>query len=315
MSWKNPAETIPMTASLSNVQAALTLSEFFQQKGAQVDRWLDHLLPAEDEPPADIHRAMRYSLFAGGKRLRPLLTIATGESCGADQAELMPAACALEMIHTYSLIHDDLPAMDDDKLRRGRATCHVVFGEAMAILAGDALLTQAFRSLADSAMSAEKKVRVISEVAQAAGTVQALIGGQVLDLHYEGKQVDGAQLEEIHRAKTGALIRCAVRLGAIIGEASERELRLFTEYGEKAGLAFQIADDLLDETATSEQLGKTAGKDAAKQKATYAALYGIEGAQQRAAQLCAEAIAAVKRTGRETSALEAIARFIVERKS
>jgi len=304
-----------MKASLSKLGSALTITEYFKQKSAQVDLWLDRLLPNEQEPPAEIHQAMRYSIFAGGKRLRPILTLATGESCGAYEDELMPAACALEMIHTYSLIHDDLPAMDDDNLRRGRPTCHVVFGEAMAILAGDALLTQAFRSLADSAMSAETKVRVISEVAEAAGTVRALIGGQVLDLQHEGKQVDGTQLEEIHRAKTGALIRCAVRVGAIIGEASERELHLFTEYGEKAGLSFQIADDLLDETATSEQLGKTAGKDAAKHKATYAALYGVEGARQRAAQLCAEAIEAARLTARETSVLEEIARFIVERKS
>jgi geranylgeranyl pyrophosphate synthase len=164
-------------------------------------------------------------------------------------------------------------------------------------------------------MNAETKVRVISEIAQAAGTVRALIGGQVLDLQYEGKQVSGEQLEEIHRAKTGALIRCAVRVGAIIGGASEPELQLFTEYGEKAGLSFQIADDLLDETATSEELGKTAGKDAAKQKATYAALYGVQGARERAARLCSEAIEAVKQTGRDTPMLEEIARFIVERKS
>jgi geranylgeranyl pyrophosphate synthase len=294
----------------------LALAEYFKQKGAQIDRWLDRLIPGEQEPPSEIHRAMRYSVFAGGKRLRPILTIATAEIYGAEERELLPAACAIEMVHTYSLIHDDLPAMDNDNLRRGRPTCHVVFGEAMAILAGDALLTQAFRSLAEAqALKGEIKVRVIAEVAQAAGTVRALIGGQVLDLLCEGKPVDGAQLDEIHRAKTGALIRCAVRLGALIGGASERELRLLTDYGEKAGLAFQIADDLLDETATSEQLGKTAGKDAAKQKATYTALYGVDGAQQRAGQLCQEAIRAVRAMARNTKTLEEIVRFIVERKS
>jgi len=305
-----------MKTYLSNADYELTLSDYFKQKSAQVDRWLDRLMPSEGEPPSEIHQAMRYSTFAGGKRLRPILTIATGEIYGADERELLPAACAIEMIHTYSLIHDDLPAMDNDDLRRGRPTCHVVFGEAMAILAGDALLTQAFRSLAEfETKDFERKVRIISEVAQAAGTVRALIGGQVLDLQCEGKRVDGKQLDGIHTAKTGALIRCAVRIGAILGGASERELQLFTEYGEKAGLAFQIADDLLDETATSEQLGKTAGKDAAHQKATYATLYGADRAQQRALQLSKEAIEALRLTSRNGVLLEEIARFIVERKS
>jgi geranylgeranyl diphosphate synthase type II len=291
-------------------------SQYFKQKVQQVDQWLDRLLPAESETPPMIHQAMRYSIFAGGKRLRPILTIATGEIFGADERELLPAACSLEMIHTYSLIHDDLPAMDNDDLRRGLPTCHVKFGEAMAILAGDALLTQAFLTLADyESSNAEKKVRVLSEVAHAAATARALIGGQVLDIQSEGNPITGQQLEEIHRAKTGALIRCAVRVGAIIGDASENELRLLTEYGEKAGLAFQVADDLLDETATSEELGKTAGKDAASRKATYPALYGIEGARQMASRLCHEAIAAARRVERDTSALEGLARFIVERRS
>src|SRR5499426_1217780 len=239
-----------MIQSLSKVN----VTEYFQQKAARVDRWLDRLLPSESESPSLIHQAMRYSVFAGGKRLRPILTIATGEVFGASERELAPAACSLEMIHTYSLIHDDLPAMDNDDLRRGMPTCHVKFGEAMAILAGDALLTQAFLTLADyEAQSAETKARVISEVAHASATTRALIGGQVLDIQFEGKHVTGAQLEEIHRAKTGALIRCAVRVGAIIGGAGEDELIAITEYGEKAGLAFQVADDLLDETATSEE--------------------------------------------------------------
>ena len=303
--------------SATKTQAAVgTITEYFKQQSARVEQWLDRLLPASNEAPATIHEAMRYSIFAGGKRLRPTLVIATGEAFDAPEQALLPAACALEMIHTYSLIHDDLPAMDNDDLRRGRPTNHKVYGEAMAILAGDALLTQAFITLANlEGVSAETKVRVIAEVAQAAGTVNALIGGQVLDIQNEGQQITAAGLDAIHRAKTGALIRCCVRIGAIIGGASARDLEHLTEYAEKAGLAFQVADDVLDATATSEELGKTAGKDEAAQKATYVALYGIETARQRAAQLCQEAIAAVQNLGRETTQLEAIAWFIIERKN
>lgn len=294
----------------------MDIKQYFKRKAELVERELDRLLPAEHETPQTIHQAMRYSVFAGGKRLRPILAIAAGEIFGADERELLPAASALEMIHTYSLIHDDLPAMDNDDLRRGLPTCHVKFGEAMAILAGDALLTQAFVTLADCETSRpERKARVISEVAQAAATRNALIGGQVLDMQSEGKPVTGQQLEEIHRGKTGAIIRCSIRIGAIIGGASEAELNALTVYGEKAGLAFQVADDLLDETATSEELGKTAGKDAASHKATYTALYGINGAREMAERLCREAIAAARSIERETEALESIARFIVERRS
>jgi geranylgeranyl diphosphate synthase type II len=304
---------------MSRSKTVPVVSEYFEQKRVRVDEWLDRLLPAESESPSEIHRAMRYSTLAGGKRLRPILAIATAEACGLDrnaEDKILPAACALEMIHTYSLIHDDLPAMDNDELRRGRPTCHIVFGEAMAILAGDALLTQAFRTLADDLhASAETRVRVISEVAQAAGTARALIGGQVLDIQNEGRTVDGAQLAEIHRAKTGALIRCAVRIGAILGGASKTELQSFNEYGEKAGLAFQIADDVLDATATSEQLGKTAGKDAASHKATYVTIHGLDAARRMAAQVCQEAIDAARRTELETRVLEEIARFIIERQS
>ncbi len=304
------------TNSATRTQAlSETITDYFKQQAARVEQWLERLLPASNQAPALIHEAMRYSIFAGGKRLRPALVIATGEVFDAPEQALLPAACALEMIHTYSLIHDDLPAMDNDDLRRGRPTNHKVYGDAMAILAGDALLTQAFITLANmEGVSAETKVRVIAEVAQAAGTTNALIGGQVLDIQNEGRQVTAEELDAIHRAKTGALIRCCVRVGAIVGGASESDLQLLTEYAEKAGLAFQIADDVLDATATSEELGKTAGKDEAAQKATYVSLYGIETARQRAAQLCQEAIAAVQKIGRETSQLEAIARFIVERK-
>ncbi len=303
--------------SATKTQAtAGTITNYFKQQAARVEPWLERLLPAAHKAPATIHEAMRYSLFAGGKRLRPALVIATGEVFDAPEQALLPTACALEMIHTYSLIHDDLPAMDNDDLRRGRPTNHKVYGDAMAILAGDALLTQAFITLSNlEGVSAETKVRVIAEVAQAAGTVNALIGGQVLDLQNEGRPVTAEELDAIHRAKTGALIRCCVRVGAIIGGASDNDLQRLTEYAEKAGLAFQIADDVLDATATSEELGKTAGKDEASQKATYVALYGIETARQRAAQLCHEAIAAVQIIGRETTQLEAIARFIIERKN
>jgi geranylgeranyl diphosphate synthase type II len=293
----------------------VNINEYFKGKSGLVDKWLDRLLPSESETPATIHEAMRYSIFAGGKRLRPILTIATGEIFGAAEEQLLPAACAIEMIHTYSLIHDDLPAMDNDDMRRGRPTNHVVYGEAMAILAGDALLTHAFRTLADyQSSSAQSKVRVISEVAKAAGTTRALIGGQVLDIQSEGKKLTGEELELIHRAKTGALITCAVRIGAIIGGANESELNLLTEFGEKAGLSFQVADDLLDQTATSEELGKTPGKDLASRKATYAAHFGVDGAREMADRLCQEAIAAARTIGNDTRMLQEIARFIIERR-
>ncbi len=294
----------------------IDVNEYFKTNSARVDEWLQRLLPREQDPPVIIHEAMRYSVFAGGKRLRPILTIATGELFGAPEEALLPAACALEMIHTYSLIHDDLPAMDNDSMRRGRPTNHVVYGEALAILAGDALLTQAFRTLAEAtALPVERRGRVIAEVAEAAGTSNALIGGQVLDLQFEGKAISGPELEAIHRAKTGALIRCAVRSGAIVGGACETELAALTLYSEKIGLAFQIADDVLDATATSEVLGKTAGKDAAAQKATYTALYGIEGARQRAQSLHSEAVAALQNLDCNTDVLVALAQFIIDRKS
>jgi geranylgeranyl diphosphate synthase, type II len=299
------------------------IKEYFSRQAVIVDRWLDRLIPPTTESPELIHEAMRYSLFAGGKRLRPVLAIAAGEMFGADPNELLPIACALEMIHTYSLIHDDLPAMDNDDLRRGMPTSHIRFGEAIAILAGDALLTQAFITLAATPQrDSSTQVRLIAEVARAAGTTEALIGGQVLDLHYEGKPVTAPQLEAIHRAKTGALIRCAVRVGAITGGASDDELAALTIYAEKIGLAFQIADDLLDETATSEDLGKTAGKDAATQKATYTSLHGIIGARHLADEVIREAIAALEHSTaaldgvrRDSTRLREIAHFIVDRRS
>jgi geranylgeranyl diphosphate synthase, type II len=295
-----------------------SLEQYMREQREEIDRRLDQLLPHEEITPQEIHRAMRYSIFAGGKRLRPILTLAAGEAFNATADLLHPVACAIEMIHTYSLIHDDLPAMDNDDLRRGRPTCHKVFGEAMAILAGDALLTRAFEVIATTPVPAkyqQRKIEVISEIAIAAGTVNGLIGGQVVDILSEGKQVDAETLDYIHNAKTGAMIRAAIRAGAIIGGATASEFKLITRYGEAAGLAFQITDDLLDVLATSEQLGKTAGKDANVQKATYVALHGIEKSKQHAHALTEEAVEAVRSLNRQSWALEAIARFFVERAS
>lgn len=296
----------------------MTLAEYLQDRGQEVDRWLDKLLPTENTRPKEIHQAMRYSMFAGGKRLRPILVIASGEAFQVAPELLYPIASALEMIHTYSLIHDDLPAMDNDDLRRGRPTCHKVYGEAMAILAGDALLTRAFEVVAKLVVPSEKqlnKIEVITEIASAAGTINALIGGQVVDIISEGKPVTAETLDYIHSAKTGALITASVRVGAIMGGANPDELELITSYGKTAGLAFQITDDLLDVLATSEQLGKTAGKDANVQKATYVALHGIEASRKRAKELAESAVASVKALSRHGWALEEIARFFIERAS
>jgi geranylgeranyl diphosphate synthase type II len=249
--------------------------------------------------------------------LRPILVLASGEAFGALTDDLMPAACAFEMIHTYSLIHDDLPAMDDDDLRRGRPTCHKAFDEATAILAGDALLTQAFRVLSADAphRNSERQLRVIREVAAAAGTVDGMIGGQMADIENEGKPIDEAALEYIHRSKTGALITAPVVVGGIIAGANEPELDKLRAYGQRIGLAFQIADDILDVTSTSERLGKTAGKDLAAHKATYPALHGIKQSEARMRQLVNEAIEVVAGLGVNSGVLEELARFIIARKS
>jgi geranylgeranyl diphosphate synthase, type II len=297
--------------------ATESLTQYFTRRSEEVNHWLDCLVPQEGVPPEQIHRAMRYSLFAGGKRLRPVLLLASGEAMGAATEDLMPAACALEMIHTYSLIHDDLPAMDNDDLRRGRPTCHKVFGEAIAILAGDALLTQAFRVLAMDAPERDplKQIRVIREIATAAATVDGLIGGQVVDMQSEGKAVDAATLEYIHHSKTGAMIRASVIVGGIIAGASDEQLEKLDLYSQHIGLAFQIADDILDVTQTSEQLGKTAGKDLAVAKATYPAIFGLEASEKKASDLVDEAVGMVSSIAGDTRILQAIARFIIERKS
>ncbi|MBI3950431.1 MAG: polyprenyl synthetase family protein [Acidobacteria bacterium] len=294
----------------------MALEEFFQTKRELVDAWLERLLPPESTPPPEVHRAMRYSVFAGGKRLRPILVIAAGEGFDAPEESLLPVGCAIEMIHTYSLIHDDLPAMDDDDFRRGKPTCHKVFGEALAILAGDALLTRAFQTLANAPINAdstERKVRLIFEIAAAAGTVGGMVGGQVMDILSEAKPIDATMLDAIHRAKTGTLICASVRAGGLLGGATEKELQLLTKYGERIGLAFQIVDDLLDLTATSDQLGKTAGKDRKVGKATYPSLYGIEASRARGEELIREAIAAAQELERPYQRLVEIAWFILER--
>lgn len=296
----------------------MTLEDYFRAKRQLVDEWLERWLPPESAPPQEIHRAMRYSVFAGGKRLRPILTLAVGESFEAPDEWLRPVASALEMVHTYSLIHDDLPAMDDDDVRRGKPTCHKVFGEALAILAGDALLTLAFQTLADLRMEREfwdLKVRLISEIAAASGTVRGLVGGQVMDILAENQPIDADRLEALHRAKTGALIGASVRAGGLLGGATEEEMRRLTRYGESIGLAFQIVDDVLDVTATTDQLGKTAGKDAKANKATYPAFYGRRGALDRAEQLVRIAVDEVAQLDRDTERLQAIARYILNRAS
>ena len=291
------------------------ITHYLARRAGEVNEWLDRLVPAETIPPELLHRAMRYSLFAGGKRLRPALVLATGEAFGAHTDDLMPAACAIEMIHTYSLIHDDLPAMDNDDLRRGQPTCHKMFGEAVAILAGDALLTQAFRVLSADAPNRdpERQVRVIREVATAAGTVDALIGGQMADIASEGKQVGAADLEYIHRSKTGAMITASVVVGGTIAGANPEQINRLRDYGQRIGLAFQIADDILDVTSTSEQLGKTPGKDLAASKATYPAVHGIAASQTRAEAIVVEAVEIASSLDLETRVLEDIARFIIAR--
>ncbi|MBI5548352.1 MAG: polyprenyl synthetase family protein [Deltaproteobacteria bacterium] len=294
-----------------------SVEAYLARRAEEVNASLARLVPADDVPPATIHKAMRYSLLAGGKRLRPALVISAGEALGAKAEKLLPAACAVEMIHTYSLIHDDLPAMDDDDLRRGRPTCHKVFGEAVAILAGDALLTRAFEVLSsqEAAPDAERRLLLVRELSAAAGPVDALIGGQVVDLESEGKPVTAATLEYIHRAKTGALLRASVVMGGIVaGATAEQQVKLHT-YGEKIGLAFQIADDVLDLTATAEQLGKTPGKDVAVGKATYPAVHGIEASRAMALKMISEACAAVQDLGKGAEILTALARFVVARVS
>jgi geranylgeranyl pyrophosphate synthase len=280
-----------------------------------VDARLDALVPTEANDPSHVHAAMRWSLFAGGKRVRPSLVIATGEAFGAPTESLITTACAFELVHTYSLVHDDLPAMDDDDLRRGRPTCHVRFGEATAILAGDALQTLAFQTIAeDETLDAGVRLRLVAELARAAGTPEGMVAGQAHDLAAEARtDVGGEELELIHRRKTGALIAASARAGALIAGASGDELEALTRYAHDLGLLFQITDDLLDVTATAADLGKTPGKDARAEKATYPALYGLEAARARASDVYARACHALSEIHRPTDTLRAFARLILER--
>ena len=305
-----------MSSEMPDTARAVPLPDFLAQARALVDDHLDLLLPAESVSPTKLHAAIRWSVFAGGKRFRPALLLAVGETFGATSESLIGAACALEMIHTYSLVHDDLPSMDNDDLRRGRPTCHVRFGEATAILAGDALLTMAFKTIAeDDKLPATKRVRLISEIARAAGTPEGMVAGQAYDLEAEARPVAAAELETIHRLKTGALITAAARCGAIIAEASPAELAAVTDYARQLGLLFQITDDLLDVTATAETIGKTPGKDARSRKATYPALHGIEATRNYLASTHAAACDPLDRIERPTDLLRAIADFILQRQT
>ena len=281
-----------------------------------VDRALDSYLPAADAYPAIIHEAIRYSIFAGGKRLRPALVMASATAVGGDENLVLPAACAVEVLHTYSLVHDDLPAMDNDDLRRGKPTCHKKFGEANAILAGDAMLTMAFALLAgisetDRAM-ADKVVQVIAEVAAAAGTY-GLIGGQVVDLLSSDKKISKQELEYIHTHKTGALYRASVRAGAILSGASPEQMINLTTYADNLGLAFQITDDILDIEGDEKKLGKPVGSDTKNDKATYPALYGIEESRKKAGEAGERALAALNAFGVEAEFLRLLVQFVLSR--
>jgi geranylgeranyl diphosphate synthase type II len=291
-----------------------------------VNRALDRWLPAANARPATLHQAMRHPLFAGGKRIRPALCLAAAEACGGRRAAALPAACAVECIHTYSLVHDDLPCMDDDDLRRGQPTTHVRFrpaatpegrkrGEAIALLAGDALLTHAFELLARAPGTVRYPHRVlVRELAVAAGSRQ-LIGGQMADLEGEGRRLDLAALRFIHERKTSALLACAARLGGMSANCSPAQLRALTAFGRHVGLAFQVLDDILDVTQSSDRLGKTAGKDVKAQKATYPALLGLEASRREAARLTRRAFAALEIFGPRGAALAALAEFLLHRES
>jgi len=292
------------------------LEEFFAEVRHEVDATLDKLIPDARVAPIRLHEAIRWSVFAGGKRIRPAILIASGRTFGVSTADLLYTAAAVEMIHTYSLIHDDLPSMDDDDLRRGRATCHKQFGEATAILAGDALQTLAFKALADNIhLTAETRVRLISLISQASGTPNGMVSGQQLDLDGEGNELSIADLEQIHRQKTGALIRASAIAGAAIGNATGDEMATIESYAVKLGLLFQITDDLLDVTAATETLGKTAGKDASSSKATYPGHYGVKATQVMAAKISIEALNDLSTIRRDTTVLADLTAFVVKRKN
>jgi geranylgeranyl diphosphate synthase, type II len=294
----------------------MDIISYLSKKKAVVDKALDKLVPPAKMFPTSVHEAMRYSLFAGGKRVRPILAIAAAEALGARSSGLLPLAGALELIHTYSLIHDDLPAMDDDDFRRGRPTCHKVYGEAVAILAGDGLLNRAFEVLSDprrtKAVPANRLVAIIKEISTASG-VLGMVGGQVVDMESEGREIDFPTLEYIHTHKTGALIRASVRVGALYAKASEKRLRALTRYGELAGLSFQIVDDILDITGKREEIGKNIGSDLKKGKRTFPSFFGLEGSRLRAKEVGDKAIDALRDFDHKADPLRELAKYIVNR--
>jgi geranylgeranyl diphosphate synthase type II len=308
-----------MSASKRPISSVKTgkfnLDAFLASSTASVNAALDRFLPAEKTKPATIHKAMRYSLFAGGKRMRPALVLAAAQACGGREADALPLACAVECIHTYSLIHDDLPAMDNDDYRRGKLTNHKVFGEGIAVLAGDALLTQAFE-IAALAKGWPRYAHqdLVLEIAKASGSLQ-LIAGQVADLEGEGKKTSVAQLKYIHERKTSALLCCSARLGGMSANCSAAQLAALTDFGYHVGLAFQVIDDILDVTQTSEKLGKTAGKDTKAQKATYPSIVGLKQSRKIAARLTEKAFAALRPFQGRAVALEALAEFLLKRES
>jgi geranylgeranyl diphosphate synthase type II len=293
--------------------ATFDLNDFLAKTTSTVNQALDRFLPIATTRPATIHKAMRYSLFAGGKRMRPALCLAAADACGGTAADALPLACAVECIHTYSLVHDDLPAMDNDDYRRGKLTNHKVFGEGIAVLAGDALLTQAFEIAAQcKGWRRYSHQKVILELAEAAGSLQ-LIAGQVADLEAEGKKISVSNLRYIHERKTSALLCCSVRLGGMSANCTAAQLQALTDFGYYVGLAFQVIDDILDVTQTSDKLGKTAGKDTKAQKATYPSIVGLEKSRTIAEQLTARAFAALKPFHGNAGALEALANYLLTR--
>ena len=291
----------------------MDLKAYLLARQKEVDRALNGFLPKASARPTTIHRAMRYSLFAGGKRLRPILCLAAAEACGGLTKSALPLACALECVHTYSLIHDDLPSMDNDDFRRGRATCHKVFGDGIAVLAGDALLTIAFEIAAEAEAWPRYDLRAIfREISVAAGS-RRLIAGQVADLEGEGKRINRRQLRYIHENKTAALLTTSVRLGAMSASATPAQLGAISDFGRALGLAFQVIDDILDVTQTSEKLGKSAGKDAAAHKATYPSVLGLEKSRAEAGRLTRQAHAALRPLGKKAETLRALANYLLER--
>jgi len=301
------------------VAMTVDVDEILREGVERTDAALERLLPPMTQVPASIHGAMRHSVFAGGKRLRPVLVMQAARTMAAVHGDsglpegIEEVGAAIEMLHTYSLIHDDLPALDNDDLRRGKPTCHVAFGEAIAILAGDALQTLAYQTLAGLRCAAERAIRIVGLVAEATGTVEGMIGGQVLDLEGEHSKPTAESVLAIHRAKTGALIRVSIVSGGVYAGANPADVQRLTEFGTKAGLAFQIVDDVLDMTQDSEHLGKTAGKDVASDKATWPAVFGIEQSRKDADRLIREAFQALDPYGEAAEGLKAVARYLVER--